>query len=97
MSLPLKWKEGGRYFHATIGHLFAYIEKIDAYKKPGHPDYEAEHFEWFIAPDDEDKAERRSVAGSDRSRVATFQEAEQMVIAAIKRLGQALLDGVDAP
>lgn len=90
----LQWKEGGRYFETAIGHLYVFIEKIDAYKEPGHPDHEPEHFEWFIAPDDEDKCYRRAIAGSDRSRIATFQEAKTAAIAAIRRLGQALLDGV---
>jgi hypothetical protein len=59
----MRWDDdGGRYIRATVGPLFAYIETRESYGEPGHPDYEPEKFEWFIAPDDEDKNYRRAYA-----------------------------------
>ena len=59
----MKWAEVRKgYATATVGHLFAYVEGNGGYKAPEHPDHEPERFNWFIAPDQEDKNYRRALA-----------------------------------
>jgi len=73
---PLVWQESGRYEKAQAGHLFCYIECID-YE-------EDDHYEWFIAPDDEDKNDRRAIAGSDYARLPSREAAIAAVEAALR-------------
>ena len=89
----MQWKEGGRYDVANIGHLFAYVECIEAYGNPGQPVYEAEYFTWFIAPDDEDKNHRRAITGG---RADTREEAEVAIKSSIKTLAERLLHDLGA-
>lgn len=85
----MQWKdEGGRYTHAQIGHLFAYVEHVEPYSRPGEPDYEPASFEWFVAPDDEDKNYRRALASGKAN---TFQEAEIAIRLRIKALAEKLV------
>lgn len=80
----MKWTEnGGRYLKATVGHLFAYIEEIEAYKTSEHPDYEPASFNWFIAPDDEDKNYRRALASGT---AATLKDARLKIEEALRKI-----------
>jgi len=94
--MSITWKDsGGRYLSAQIGHLFAYIETREAYQINGHPDYAPETFEWFIAPDDEDKNYRRSIRWADQ--VASMDAAKQAVEDAVLDLSVALTRAVEVP
>jgi hypothetical protein len=74
----MKWiavREG--YKKAVVGPLFAYIEGNGGHRVPDHPDHEPERFNWFIAPDDEDKNHRRAlVEGSAESMDSAKEDVE---------------------
>jgi len=77
----MKWREDPAvregYASARVGPLFAYVEGNGGYQKPGHPDHEPERFNWFIAPDDKDKNDRRAIAqGCEESMEVAKREVE---------------------
>lgn len=73
---------------ARCGHLYVRIEQDDAYKTPGHPDYEPPSCEWFVEPDDEDKSYRRALA---TGREATVDAAKEAATAACESLIASML------
>lgn len=81
---PMKWNvryEG--YETAQVGHLFCNIKGNGGYKHAGHPDYEPETFNWYIAPDDEDKAYRRAIEDGNAE---SMEAAKCAVDAAIRKI-----------
>ena len=80
----MKWRvQAPGHEEATVGHLFAYVDGNGGYKEPGHPDYEPETFNWFIAPHDEDKNYRDALA---QGNAATMDAAKFDVECALHRI-----------
>jgi hypothetical protein len=74
--------------------LFAYVEGNGGYQKPGHPDHEPERFNWFIAPDDDDKNDRRSIAqGCEES----MEVAKREVALALRQIVDQMRDDLHDP
>ena len=74
----LKWeqvREGTH--HARCGHLHVRVEEGEAFKEPGHPDYEPAQCEWFVEPDEEDKSYRRALATGDAPTVGAAKESAE--------------------
>jgi len=94
----LTWRTGGRYAQAQAGHLHCYVEHVEAYKEPGHPDHAPESFAWFVAPDDEDKNYRRAIregrAGTRDGALAAVEEALFEIACGVLRATGARLEDV---
>ena len=61
------------------GHLYIYIEDTDT----EYSDDESDRFYWFIAPDDDDKNYRRSIA---EGRVRSFDDAVDALYWAVNNI-----------
>lgn len=79
----IEWKPTGRFVYASIGHLFAYIEDNGGHRYPGHPDYEPPTFQWFIAPDREDKNYRRALEDGNAE---SLEAAKAAIVVAFRRI-----------
>lgn len=74
----MKWQQiRDNYAKIKIGCLFAYVRG-----------YDVAYFEWFVAPDDEDKSYRRALAGG---RSDSMDAAKTAVVAAILGIAEDLL------
>lgn len=82
-----------RYETARAGSLFCYIKGNGGFKQPGHADYEPERFNWYIAPDDEDKNYRRAIAEGCADSII---EAKLEIHAALLTETNAILEAVNA-
>ncbi len=82
-------KRGKHDMFAKCGHLFVRIMYMSPYQEPGHPDYCPEWWEWFIEPDEEDKAYRRALA---TGRGDTKAEAFGAVVEQLQKIAGAMLE-----
>lgn len=90
---PMKWTvRYENYETARAGHLYCYVHGNGGYKYAGHPDYEPETFNWFIAPDDEDKNYRRALAEGNG---ATMQEAKDALRTAVRKIADDLVAALE--
>ena len=77
----MKWTEARKgYMTATVGPLFAYVQGNGGYKAPDHPDHEPERFNWFVAPDNEDKNDRRALAEGCSDTMDTAKHAVELAL-----------------
>jgi hypothetical protein len=77
---------------ARAGSLHCRIQGNGGYKQPEHPDYEPESFNWYVAPDDEDKAYRRAIADGCTE---SMDAAKAEVLACLRTEAKAILDDVE--
>jgi len=77
------WTGDDDWLEAKVGHLFAFVKRESWSENP--------RYEWFVAPDDEDKCYRRALVAGECD---TASEAQEACKQALNDLARAILDAL---